>query len=477
MVGINKINEVAENMLLSHISKDSDFYEYIKNPAVMKVVLSELMKNADKHTNGASPDAVATINVDAIFSSRKSVYTKLMEHGVTERKVQNLSTHKSNLCKEGVDNVDKVILASLQQLLEKSSDKDNVDENIKLAKSISEKLSQLRQIDAQLISNYQVYVQQGELSRDVERGYKALFNEDSKNEYVAEYASQISTETLRNVPKHRRIRYVDRASIKNGEMHYRPNKRKTKLPVLAGIAILTACIGLGGVQNARYTAELEKKSSYLGVEHVYDMEDNEATMLANIMMLAGDEQGVRYNVPKHIVEKFREGDFSSDDFVNKAFKDLGEKIVFRKDVAKAVEVIAENFVKYKVCEAIKADIQRYGDDSHYKEYEEELSFENIVLEYVAPSEYEPFPGCSINLNEKTLFSNRRYGGKIPRDIEIIIKLLKEDLKVVYRGEKLKQEAVEGIFKSANKLRGLDLKISGDRLVETARANEKTHDGR
>ena len=50
MARMDRINEVAEKRLLAYISKNSDFYEYIKTPAVMKVILFEIMKSVDRHS-------------------------------------------------------------------------------------------------------------------------------------------------------------------------------------------------------------------------------------------------------------------------------------------------------------------------------------------------------------------------------------------------------------------------------------------
>ena len=108
-------------MLLSRVTKTLDFYEYIKSPVVMKVILYELLKDTNKSSieNISYMDVLkdAVKSVEKIFNDRKNIYEKLVKHGITERKIQALSERKSNLCKEHLDNADKEILTMLQVLI------------------------------------------------------------------------------------------------------------------------------------------------------------------------------------------------------------------------------------------------------------------------------------------------------------------------------------------------------------------------
>lgn len=472
MSSMDRINDAAEKMLLSRISKNSDFYEYIKNPAVMKVIISELMKNVDKHLIAEKPymDALEELmtSVDIIFSNRKSVYKQLTEHGITERKIQNLSGHKNALCRESGNRADRSVLILLQQLLEQSPVIKNVDAKIELAKIISKEVGQIEQIDSQLMSVYKYHITQDELSKDIERGQKALFQE---KEYVREYHSQISTDTLQKVPKRRRIRYVDQKNVNVSKGKHKPNKKKTKLGVLLGMTALAAYMGFAIQQNIKVERNYYMETLRMGVGTKSVMSESESNAFADLLVLANDEKQYHYNVSRAMMKNFKEGNIDSNKFVNEAFEELGNKIIDGENVSETIELIAENFLKYKVCEAAKANIKEWGELSRYKKYEKDLNIENMALVYEGPTRESPVSKMYIMLNENVLFSNSTGNDNMPIEIDNIIYHLKKNHESENK-KKFTLEETKEIYSSLNRLRDLDLRVVGNTIKSKHRPMER-----
>lgn len=521
MIEIEKINVVAEKMLLSRISKDSDFYEYIKKPAVIKVVLYELMKEADKRTTDEIPYVNAlkeVINsVELLFENRKKVYTKLNELGVTKRDIHGLSSRNNMVCKERIENLEVEVMELLQQVSDEVVNKSNVEERVMLLTLLTQRIGQLQQIDIQMANSYQTYDKPK--TQVVERTSPYL--EFSVNNDEFEYYSEISTETLKSTPKHRRARYVSREtlereqaekndnkhrriryvsretlereqaekienannkhrrvrhasrdSVESGQMgknekknddkkHYRPNKKKTKLPVLVGIAILTLCIGASGMQAVKNKGQLERKEQYLAMNYEQIMESDDSDKLANIIIDAVNDPKIRYKLPQEITQSFLNGNMSSEKFVDFVFDDLGNKIIAEKNVVKPLRFISENYLKYRIYEAISEDIQHYGADSNYKKYENELSIENIELKYEGPSMHVNHSGGKVYLGNNCIFDNTY--NEVPSNVESIITCLKKEVLVDYGLSQMSQEEIECLYANVNRLRGQELKVFGKRL--------------
>jgi len=491
MVGIKKINEVAENMLMTKISKDSDFYDYIKSPAIMKVLLSEVIKNARQkgvfQENMAYSQFLkeADDKVDNIFGERKNLYNLSMQNAIAERAIDGVSIHGNQLCKDGVKAVETVLLGLMEQLLKINPDIDFVPENSELAKAITETLGQLEEIDKQLVTEYKLSVdkvkeEQSNIDRDgIDRGNQILFSDNEQprrrrtmnqisNGYASEYSSQISTESLRKVPKHRRIRYVEKKENIEAAKQYELNKKKVNPKVALALALVTACISVCGFANSYREKEYEKDNKILGIEQVYELENDDATMLTNLILLSAQNND-DYNIPKEMMQNLQADGISKETFVNDVFKDLGTKVHEGKDVAGFLEEVSENLVRYKVCKAVEADILKYGDESHYKDYKDELRMENISLEFIEGEQVGD--KWHIKLGDKVLFARDLTEYQIPKEIQEIIFYSRKDPNSFLKTNSYSKDDIRGLYKAANELRGKDMKVSGDKLETHVRIHD------
>ncbi|MBP3284138.1 MAG: hypothetical protein J6M02_01385 [Clostridia bacterium] len=498
MVGINKINEVAGNMLLNRIWSGSDFYEYVKSPAVMKVILSELVKEERKRGEFQENTIYmkflkdAEHKVDSIFLRRKNLYNRSMEYGVEERKMPDISEHGVWLCKDGANMAEKSIMSLMTELLEMTSDARLTQDKNELVKTILESLSDLEKIDQQLFQEYQAYIEQeardktsSELTQEkkeqispepllrLDAGkHRRRQNRENRlpdSEYVSEYSSQISMENLKKVPKKRRIRYVDKKETLEEAKKYQTNQKKTNPKVALALALLTACISVGNFADAYFQKQYEQDSKRLGIETTYAMEDEEVLILTNLILIATQDSGNHYRVPKEIMKEFQADELSKEEFVNAVFADLGKKVHKGADVSGILEYLSENLVKYKVCEALKADIRRYGDQSHYKEYEDVLSMENISLEFCRKKPVQD--AWRINLGEDTVFATDAFEYQIPSDIQKIMFYCRKVPNSPLKTFAYEKDDIRGLYKALNQFRGTDLTISGNKLVSKGRVKD------
>ena len=485
MTGFDRINNAAENMLLSRIAKDSDFYEYIKGPAVMKVALSEVMKNAHKAEDSLANLAYteilknAEVKVDAIFSGRKKLYMKSQEQGVNERTIAGLSEHGNRLCKEHTEAAEKAILQLMKELL--ALDPEDEKKAIAFAEAVLTGLEGLEQIDRQLVSEYQQSTEQEKsgVSRNAEtdkqsftRRYRRQGNEILRvdNTYVAEYSSEISTEDLKKVPQRRRIRYVSATQEKKEEKpkKFEKNIKKMAPKVLLAMGIVTACLSLAAGIHLQNEQKRELETLQVGVS--YEVEEHEATVLTNLILMGVQNPRNNYQVPNELMEGLKSERLSHEDFVDRVFEDLGYKVSFGEDLAGILEYLSENLVKYKVCEAVRSDIQRYGDESYYKKYEDELEMENFSLEYNANTRGPHY--SNISLGDDILFEQGGSHYQIPQSINNILCVCRKDPNAPLKYNAYEKEDIKILYKLLNELRGKDVYISGNTLEARSLIRDK-----